>query len=160
MSLAKLLAMGFLCLAALPGHAAEKVAVFPFTIQDSSGAPATGQAARLAAATALLGDVLRRSGRYEIVDLGPYQARIAALQPPDECGECWAQLAAKAGASLEFLPSVQKVSVLISQMTIWVADVKSMKYVAHVQGQIRGDTTEAYTRGVEFLIEDEFLKKR
>jgi hypothetical protein len=55
---------------------------------------------------------------------------------------------------------VQKVSVLISQMTMWVADVKTMKYTRLVQGQIRGDTAEAYTRGIDFLVHAELLKKQ
>jgi hypothetical protein len=130
------------------------VAVFPFTITDNSGSPSTGQPERLAAATALLAGRLLATGKYKPVDLTPYAGEMAKMQPPDECGTCWADLARKAGAKLEFVPSVQKVSVLISQMTIWVADVKTLKYTAHIQGQIRGDTSEAYTHGVEFLIGD------
>jgi hypothetical protein len=134
------------------------IAVFPFTIQDTSGTQAAGRAERLAAATRLLAKTLAQTGRYKPVDLAPYGQQIAALQPPDECGECWAALARKAGATQMILPSVQMVSVLISQMTMWVADVDTMKYLRHIQGQIRGDTTEAYTRGIEFLVNDELMK--
>jgi hypothetical protein len=116
------------------------IAVFPFMIHDTSGVESPGQAERLQVAT--------------------YAKEIDALQPPDECGECWAAVARKAGATLEVLPSVQKVSVLISQMTMWVADVKTMKYTRLVQGQIRGDTAEAYTRGIDFLVHAELLKKQ
>jgi hypothetical protein len=140
-----------------PARAADPpvpVAVFPFTITDTSGVPSTGQPERLAAATRLLAQTLLATGKYRPVDLTPYAAEMAKMQPPDECGTCWADLARKAGATLEFIPSVQKVSVLISQMTIWVADVRTLKYTAHIQGQIRGDTGEAYTHGVEFLIGD------
>jgi hypothetical protein len=156
MSLAKLgLAIFVVLRAGVPALAAEApipVAVFPFTITDNSGSPSTGQPERLAAATVLLAHTLLATGKYRPVDLTPYAGEMAKMQPPDECGTCWAALARKAGASLEFIPSVQKVSVLISQMTIWVADVKTLKYTAHIQGQIRGDTSEAYTHGVEFLI--------
>ncbi len=136
------------------------IAVFPFTISDTSGSPAPGQADRLKVATKQLADVLSATGQYKPVDMTPYAKEIEALQPPDECGECWAAVARKAGATLEILPSVQKVSVLISQMTMWIADVKTMKYTRHVQGQIRGDTAEAYTRGIDFLINNELLKKK
>ena len=136
------------------------IAVFPFTISDTSGAPAPGQADRLKVATKELVDALAATGQYKPVDMTPYAKEIAALQPPDECGECWAAVARKAGATLEILPSVQKVSVLISQMTMWIADVKTMKYTRHVQGQIRGDNAEAYTRGIDFLINNELLKKK
>jgi hypothetical protein len=136
------------------------IAVFPFTIRDTSGAPAPGQAERLQNATKELAATLASTGQYKPIDMTPYAREIDALQPPDECGDCWAALARKAGATLEVLPSVQKVSVLISQMTLWVADVQTMKYTRHVQGQIRGDTAEAYTRGIDFLVHAELLKKK
>jgi len=146
-----------------PGIAAAApvpIAVFPFTIRDTSGVVAPGQAERLQAATKELAATLAATGQYAPIDMSPYAKQIDALQPPDECGECWATLARKAGATLEVLPSVQKVSVLISQMTMWVANVQTMKYSRLVQGQIRGDTAEAYTRGIDFLVHKELLKKQ
>jgi hypothetical protein len=144
--------------AASPGP--QPIAVFPFTIQDTSGSPAPGQKERLETATKELSDTLAATGLYKPVDLAPYAKQIATMQPPDECGECWAELAKKAGANFEVIPSVQKVSVLISQMTMWFADVRTMKYSRLVQGQIRGDTAEAYSRGIDFLVHEELLKKR
>lgn len=161
MSPLKTVSAVMLCLAASSAMAAPvPVAVFPFTIQDTSGAPAPGQPERLAAATKLLADTLAATGQYKPVDLTPYAKEIAGLQPADECGECWAAVARKAGATVEVLPSVQKVSILISQMTIWMADVHTMQYTHHIQGQIRGDTTDAYTRGITFLINHELMKKK
>ena len=136
------------------------IAVFPFMMQDTSGSPAPGQKERLEQATKELAATLAATGLYKPVDLSPYAKEIAGLQPPDECGECWAAVARKAGAKQEILPSVQKVSVLISQMTMWIADVQTMKYSRLVQGQIRGDTAEAYTRGIDFLVHAELLKKK
>lgn len=136
------------------------IAVFPFTIRDTSGVEAPGQADRLKAATKELATTLAATGQYKPIDMAPYAKEIDTMQPPDECGECWAALARKAGATVEVLPSVQKVSVLISQMTMWFADVKTMQYQHHIQGQIRGDTSEAYTRGIDFLINDELMKKK
>ena len=136
------------------------IAVFPFTIRDTSGVTAPGQAERLQAATKELEQTLASTGQYKPIDMAPYAKEISAMQPPDECGECWAALARKAGATVEVLPSVQKVSVLISQMTMWFANVKTMQYEHHVQGQIRGDTTEAYTRGIDFLVNKELEKKK
>ena len=68
-------------------------------------------------------------------------------------------MAKKAGARLEVLPSVHKVSTLITLMTLWFADVTTMKYVARVEGQIRGDTDEAYARGIAFLVTQELGKQ-
>ena len=135
------------------------IAVFPFDILDTSGEAAhPDQAGRVARATQLLAATLKRTGRYAPVDLAPYTQRIAGLQRPDECGQCWADVARQAGASQEVLPSVHKVSTLITLMTLWFADIRTMKYVARVEGQIRGDTDEAYARGIAFLVTQELDK--
>jgi hypothetical protein len=136
------------------------VAVFPFQMVDTSGEKEDpGRPARLVAATAELAAALMATGQYRSVDLAPFAQKIGGLQSPDECGTCWAQVAKDAGARLEVLPTVHKVSTLISLMTIWVADVTTMKYVARVEGQIRGDTPEAYRRGIDFLVSQELMKK-
>ena len=151
-----------LCLssAATAAEAPAKIAVFPFEIFDTSGEGARpGQAGRVTTATNLLAKTLKDTGHYDPVDLGPSAKEIAGLQRPEECGECWATVARKAGAELEVLPSVHKVSTLITLMTLWFADVNTMKYVAHVEGQIRGDTDEAYARGIAFLVTQELSKQ-
>ena len=145
---------------ATAAEAPAKIAVFPFDILDTSGEGARpGQEDRAATATALLAKTLKATGRYEPVDLGSFAKEVASLQRPDECGECWAAVAKKAGARLEVLPSVHKVSTLITLMTLWFADVTTMQYVARVEGQIRGDTDEAYARGIAFLVTQELGKK-
>jgi hypothetical protein len=139
---------------------ARSVAVFPFQMVDTSGEPPDpARPSHLAAATAELAAVLVATGEYKTVDLAPFAPKIAGMQSPDECGTCWAQVAKDAGAQLEVLPSVHKVSTLITLMTIWVADVTTMHYVARVEGQIRGDTPEAYQRGIHFLVTQELTKK-
>ena len=155
--------VGWLVLAWLavpPAQAAPApVAVFPFQLLDTSGEGGSpAQAARLAEATRQLASVLQHTGRYMPVDLASRAGQIARLQPPDECGECWAKVAKAAGATLMVLPSVHKVSTLISLMTLWFADVDRMKYTARVSGQIRGDTTDAYNRGIDFLVTQELDK--
>ena len=154
------LAAILLCAGHAYAQAPKPIAVFPFQIMDTSGEGANaGRDVRLADATAELAKALQATGRYTPVNLAPYKTRIAALQSPEECGECWAKLAAEAGATLEVLPNVHKVSTLITLMAIWIADVHTMKYVAHVEGQIRGDTPEAYTRGIDFLVREELAAK-
>jgi hypothetical protein len=150
-----------LCLVTRTAFAADPppIAVFPYEINDTSGeVGGPDQAARSATATALLAKTLKETGHYTPVDLAPYAKQIAGLQRPDECGECWAAVARKAGATYEVLPSVHKVSTLITLMTLWFADVRTMQYVARVEGQIRGDTDEAYARGIHFLITEELDK--
>ena len=137
------------------------VAVFPFQLLDTSGeGSGPAQSARLAEATQQLAAALQQTGRYAPVDLTAEAGQIARLQPPDECGECWAKVAKAAGATLMVLPSVHKVSTLISLMTLWFADVDTMKYTARVSGQIRGDTTDAYNRGIDFLVTQELDRRQ
>ena len=160
MSLTKAGVAVLLCLLARTAAAEPaKIAVFPFQIFDTSGEDAKIGQDRVTRATDLLAKALRDTGRYAPVDLAPYAHEIAGLQRPDECGQCWAAVARSAGATLEVLPSVHKVSTLITLMTLWFADVHTMKYVAHVEGQIRGDTDEAYARGIAFLVSQELGKQ-
>ncbi len=53
------------------------------------------------------------------------------------------------GVWREFCPLL---SSLISSMDIWIIDASSGAGVAHLGGQIRGDTAEAYQHGVRFLV--------
>lgn len=143
-----------------PAAAQTPVAVFPFELADTSGeAAASGHDARIALATTQLARKLEQSGRYHPVDLTPLAAEVAATAPRYECGGCWLDVARKSGAELAVLPTVHKVSTLISTMDLWVADLRSGQYIAHVGGQIRGDTEAAWLRGVDFLVDERLLRQ-
>ena len=152
-----------LILAAGPAwaQAPVPVVVFPFELADSSGeaAPA-GHDARQAVATGELIRALERSGRYRSIDLAPLATEVAATAPRYDCNGCWLDVARKSGAALAVLPSVHKVSTLISTMDLWIADLRSGQYVAHVSGQIRGDTDTAWLRGVDFLVDERLLRQK
>ncbi|OWJ66980.1 DUF3280 domain-containing protein [Inquilinus limosus] len=150
-----------LVLAAGPAAAQTPVAVFPFELADTSGeaAPSSSHDARIALATDHLARKLEQSGRYRPVDLSPLAAEVAATAPRYDCGGCWLEVARKSGAELAVLPAVHKVSTLISTMDLWVADLRSGQYVAHVTGQIRGDTDTAWLRGVDFLVDERLLRQ-
>lgn len=152
--------LAILVLAASPAAAQTPVAVFPFELADTSGeaAPASHDA-RIALATSHLARKLEESGRYRQVDLSPLAAEVAATAPRYDCGGCWLAVARKSGADLAVLPAVHKVSSLISTMDLWVADLRSGQYVAHVSGQIRGDTDTAWLRGVDFLVDERLLRQ-
>jgi len=133
--------------------AAPATAIFPFEIYDTSGEPPRPDLTeRLAMATRVLSEALEKTGRYSPVDLGPFSADIAATAPRYRCGDCFLPVARKAGAAYAVVPVVHKVSSLISSMDIWILDTSSGANVAHLGGQIRGDTAEAYEHGVRFLV--------
>jgi Protein of unknown function (DUF2380) len=145
-----------------PPHAEEPrpTAVFPVELLDTSGeGEKPGQAERLALATRTLTQALEQSGRYQAVDLAPHAEEVKATEPRYRCDGCWKAVAKKAGAAVAVIAVVHKVSTLISTMDIWIADIETETYVAHVDGQIRGDTDTAYVRGVQFLVNDRLLGK-
>jgi len=146
--------------APLRAQEARPAAVFPFELLDTSGeGEKPGQAERLALATSTLTQALEQSGRYRAVDLAPLADEIKATEPRYRCEGCWKAVATKAGAAVAVIPVVHKVSTLISTMDIWIADLQSDTWIAHVQGQIRGDSDTAYTRGVQFLVKDRLLER-
>ncbi len=133
--------------------AAPATAIFPFEIYDSSGEPPQPErAARLAMATQVLSEALEKTGRYSPVDLGPFSAEVAATSPRYQCGDCFMPVARKAGAAYAAVSVVHKVSSLISSMDMWIFETSGGASVAHLSGQIRGDTAEAYEHGVRFLV--------
>jgi len=133
--------------------AAQSAAIFPFEIFDTSGEPPQPDLnERLALATRVLSEALAKTGRYSPVDLAPFSAEVAATAPRYQCGDCFLPVARKAGAAVAVVPVVHKVSSLITSMDIWIIDVSSGAGAAHLGGQIRGDTAEAYEHGVRFLV--------
>jgi Protein of unknown function (DUF2380) len=133
--------------------AAPATAIFPFEIFDTSGEAAQpDRTERLAMATRVLSEALEKTGRYSPVDLGPFSAEIAAAAPRYRCGDCFLPVARKAGAAYAVVPVAHKVSSLVTSMDIWIFDANSGASVAHLSGQIRGDTAEAYEHGVRFLV--------
>ena len=135
--------------------AAPATAVFPFEIYDTSGEPPQpDRAARLALATRVLSEALEKTGRFSPVDLSPFNSEVASTAPRYRCGDCFLPVARQAKAAYAVVSVVHKVSSLISSIDIWILDTASGAGLAHVNGQIRGDTPEAYEHGVRFLIRD------
>ncbi len=134
------------------------IAVFPVELWDTSGeGTKPGQAERLALATRTLARLLEDTGRYRSVDLGPFAADVAATEPRYACNGCWRKVARAAGAETAALAVVHKVSTLISTVDIFIAELRTDTYVAHAQGQFRGDDDRAYLRAVEFLVRERLL---
>ncbi|MEI9925128.1 MAG: DUF2380 domain-containing protein [Bradyrhizobium sp.] len=134
-------------------RAAQSAAIFPFEIFDTSGEPPQpDRNERLAMATRVLSEALAKTGRYSAIDLGPFSAEVAATAPRYQCGDCFLPVARKAGAAVAVASVAHKVSTLVTSMDIWIIDASSGASVAHLGGQIRGDTAEAYEHGVRFLV--------
>jgi hypothetical protein len=130
-------------------------AVFPVELWDTSGEGAKpGQAERLVLATRKLAELLEQTGRYRIVDLAPFAARVEATAPRYNCNGCWRAIAKEAGAEVAVLAVVHKVSTLVSTVNIYVVDLATHSFVEKASGQFRGDDDRAYLRAFTFLVNE------
>lgn len=154
-----LLAIALVALTA-PACAATKAAVFDFELIDTSLDATTGvkpeESARIARASAQLRARLAASGQYELVDMAPgaEAARAANLQ---SCGGCDGTIAKALGAKLSFTATVQKVSNLILNINVYVRDAETGEAITAMSVDIRGNTDESWTRGVDYLVKNQLL---
>ncbi|MFG1270374.1 DUF3280 domain-containing protein [Xanthobacter versatilis] len=116
------------------------------------------QAARLKLVNAELARLIAESGEMAPVDLKGEAARIAELGPFYKCNGCEAEIAGAAGAQLEVLGMVRKLSNLILTFTIRVKEVGGTeRLVRGGQVDIRGNTDESWLRGVRYLVKNRIL---
>ena len=145
---------------AAPAHAATKAAVFDFELIDTSLDATTGvkpeETARLARAGAQLRARLAASGQYELVDMAP-RAEAAKGANLQSCGGCDGAMAKELGAKISFTGTVQKVSNLILNINVYARDAESGKPLAAMSVDIRGNTDESWTRGVDYLVKNQLL---
>jgi Protein of unknown function (DUF2380) len=120
-----------------------RVAIFDFELIDTSLEGATnGPRADETARLVRLGDQLRTlvtsSGKLEVVDIAPVRAEAhkANLQA---CGGCDADFAQKLGANL------------------YVRVVATRAPLVAMSVDIRGNTDESWSRGLEYLVRTRFL---
>jgi len=162
MQVAPLLLAIAMLLAGMPdaraGAAALTVAVFPVELVDTSGEPPKPErAAQIAAATDELARLLEGSGRYRPVDLTPIATRLAAAGPLSQCHGCWLAMSQDVGAAIAVVTIVHKMSTLISSMEVWMVDVASRRVLRNGAVSLRGDTTEAWHRGIGYLVRNALL---
>jgi len=140
---------------------AQPVVVFNFELIDTSlegavrGARADEQE-RLARMSDQLRRLLRDSCRFSLVDLTPIasEAQASNLQA---CGGCDMRLAQRIGAELAITGTVQKVSNLILNMTIYVRDASSRTTIAAMSADMRGNTDESWSRTLNWLVRNRLL---
>jgi hypothetical protein len=139
-------------------RAAERAAVFPFELYDTSlqgerGGPGSDEHARLALIDTKLRTMLAGSGRYDPVPLGSAAAKAADLDLRT-CDGCELPLARALDAGVSVVGWVQKVSPLILNINLVVRDVATGRVVQGGSVDIRGDTDESWARGVAYLLHD------
>jgi Protein of unknown function (DUF2380) len=160
--LAFYIVMTFASLPIIRGQAdVQAVAVFDFELIDTSlegainGLRADEQA-RLGRLSGQLRQRLAESGRFSLVDITPIasEARASNLQA---CGGCDTRLAKHVGAAFAITGTVQKVSNLILNMSIYIRDVPSGRTIAAMSADMRGNTDESWSRTLDWLIRNRLL---
>jgi hypothetical protein len=161
---AMLLAAGMAC--GDPATAAPlKAAVFPFEFIELGNdfgisQPPEAEKARLQLAGHVLRDRLAASGAYAPVELAAQNAAIEKAPPLRSCQSCAETIARGANAEIAVVGYVQKVSNLILNITITVSNAETGQVVAFGTADIRGNTDESWTRGVEWLVKNRLLAKK
>lgn len=141
--------------------AAESIALLGVQfLNDNEGLEPTSDAerARLAAIEALFKQKLEASGRYAFVVLPATTAAKVADGPMfGSCGGCEFRYGAEAHADLATWLVVQKVSNLILNINVYIVDVATRKIILVHSVDIRGNTDESWTRGINYLVKNYVL---
>jgi Protein of unknown function (DUF2380) len=114
--------------------------------------------ARLAAIGKLFKSQLEASGRYRFVPItADAAAKIAADREIGNCGGCEFDYGKQFGAEDAAWIVVQKVSDLILNINVYMADVtaRKLKFVHSVD--VRGNTDESWARGLTYLVKNYLL---
>lgn len=168
MKLARLFAAAIAVLAfAMPAQAEpeapKSIAMLGvFFHNDNEGYEPTTDAerARMAAIEQQFKTALEGTGKFKFVAMKPdVQADIAKGQVVSECGGCEIDYGKRLGADTIAWVRVQKVSNLIMNMNLYVADVATKKATFIHSVDVRNNTDESWTRSMRYLLDNYFLPK-
>jgi Protein of unknown function (DUF2380) len=114
--------------------------------------------ARLASIEELFKSELEASGRYRFVPI-PAEAAAKMVAGPEigNCGGCEFDYGKQFGADDAAWIVVQKVSDLILNINVYMADVAATKLKFVHSVDIRGDTDESWVRGLTYLVKNYLL---
>ncbi len=114
--------------------------------------------ARLASIGDLFKSKLQASRRYKFVPIpAEAAAKIAAGPRIGDCGGCAYDYGKQLGADIVAWIVVQKVSDLILNINVYMADVADKKLTFVHSVDIRGNTDKSWTRGMTYLVKNYIL---
>ena len=130
-----------------------------FLNDDEDLEPTTGaERARIALIASVFKAKLEASGRYQFVAIPADAAsKIAARPEVGACGGCEFGYGKKPGADYVAWIVIQKVSDLILNINVYMADVGAGKLAFVHSVDIRGDNDESWTRGITYLVKNYLL---
>ncbi|WP_417689862.1 DUF3280 domain-containing protein [Roseibium sp.] len=141
---------------------AKPVAVFDmefinFSQEVEYGAKNEAEYRRIEMLSAYLRELLVESGDYEPVDLAPLGADAERYGDVFSCNRCEEKLARKLGAPTSITGAVQKLSVLVQTIILRERDAETGRVLQLYQTDIRGNTDEAWKRGLKWLVDNRLL---
>jgi len=158
---AALIAVGTMSASPAEAADAQSIAFLGVHLQnDNAGFEPTSDAerARMAKVESLFKADLEATQKFHFVDVpADIQKRISTGQKIGACGGCEIDYGKHLNARLVTWIEVQKVSNLILNLNVFVADVSTAKFVFKQSVDIRGNTDESWTRSLSFLMKRYFL---
>jgi Protein of unknown function (DUF2380) len=113
---------------------------------------------RLASIESVFKAKLEASGRYKFVSIpADAAAKIAPGAEVGACGGCEFEYGKQLGADYAAWIVVQKVSDLILNINVYMADISARKLTFVHSVDIRGNTDESWTRGITYLVKNYLL---
>lgn len=101
---------------------------------------------------------LEASGRYKFVGIpAETKARINGGPAIGYCGGCEIDYGKQLGSDLVAWVVVQKVSNLILNINVYMADVATKKMVFVQSADIRGNTDQSWARGITYIVKNHML---
>lgn len=131
-----------------------------FFQNDNEGYEPTSDAerARMTAIEAQFKSTLEGTGKYKFVPMKPdVQADITKGQQVAECGGCEIDYGKRLNADTIAWVRVQKISNLIMNMNVYVADVRTQKMTFLHSVDVRNNTDESWSRSMAYLLKNYFL---
>ena len=118
----------------------------------------SAERARIALIASLFKAKLEASGRYTFVSIPADAAgKIAAGPEVGACGGCEFGYGKELGADYAAWIVVQKVSDLILNINVYMADVAARKLAFVHSVDIRGNTDESWSHGITYLVKNYLL---
>lgn len=97
--------------------------------------------------------MLEKSGKYKFKDVDPaIQERIAKDQKMGECADCELRYGKELGVDQVAWIEVQKVSELILNVNVYMADVNKGERVFTKSVDLRGNNDESWQHSIKFLV--------
>jgi len=154
----KAYALAALLLAGPAAAQPARIAVFDFTLTNTSPAPSTPEElARLHGLDGQLRAAL--ASRYTVVDTAPVEPKLARVESIRGCNGCELELGRELGAQLVAYGWVQKVSNLILNVNLVIEDAQTGRQLHAESVDIRGNTDESWRRGLRNLLNERMFRE-